>query len=237
MSMVLPQHIGFIMDGNGRWATRQGLERSQGHIAGAEAFRRICDYGCDLGIKSMTFYAFSTENWRRPPAEVAAIMDLFRQYLYEARERKQENLAKGMRMHFMGSREGVAEDILSLFDTAESESLSADRTTVNIAVNYGGRAEITMAARRLASKAAAGEIDPEEITEDMISQNLYTAGQPEPDIIVRPGGEMRVSNFMIWQSAYSEFIFTDKLWPDFQTEDLDWIIEEFSRRNRRFGGI
>lgn len=237
MSMVLPQHIGFIMDGNGRWATRQGLERSQGHIAGAEAFRRICDYGCDLGIKSMTFYAFSTENWRRPPAEVAAIMDLFRQYLYEARERKQENLAKGMRMHFMGSREGVAEDILSLFDTAESESLSADRTTVNIAVNYGGRAEITMAARKLAAKAAAGEIAPEDITEDTISRNLYTAGQPEPDIIVRPGGEMRVSNFMIWQSAYSEFIFTDKLWPDFQTEDLDWIIEEFSRRNRRFGGV
>lgn len=237
MSMVLPQHIGFIMDGNGRWATRQGLDRSQGHIAGAEAFRRICDYGCDLGIKSMTFYAFSTENWRRPPAEVAAIMDLFRQYLYEARERKQENLAKGMRMHYMGSREGVAEDILSLFDTAESESLSANRTTVNIAVNYGGRAEITMAARKLAAKAAAGEIDPEDITEDMISENLYTAGQPEPDIIVRPGGEMRVSNFMIWQSAYSEFIFTDKLWPDFQTEDFDWIIEEFSRRNRRFGGV
>lgn len=237
MELILPQHIGFIMDGNGRWATGQGLERSQGHIAGAEAFRRICDYGCELGIKSLTFYAFSTENWRRPPAEVTAIMNLFREYLYEARERKLENLKKGMRMHYMGGREGVPEDILELFDTAEEESASATRTTVNIAVNYGGRAEIVNSVKKIAERVAKGEVSPEDIDEDMITAGLYTCGQPEPDVIVRPGGEMRISNFMIWQSAYSEFIFSDKLWPDFQTEDLDEIIVEFNRRNRRFGGI
>ncbi len=237
MSVVLPRHIGFIMDGNGRWATSRGLPRSQGHLAGADTFRRICEYGCDLGIKSMTFYAFSTENWKRPPEEVAALMNIFRDYLNEAQERKAENAQKGMHMHYMGERDGMPEDILELFDTAENESINATRTTVNIAVNYGGRAEILHSVKRIANRVAAGEIAADEITEDMITSGLYTAGQPEPDIIVRPSGEQRISNFMIWQSAYSEFWYTDKLWPDFTTDDFDQIIEDFSKRNRRFGGV
>ncbi len=237
MSDQLPRHIGFIMDGNGRWATSRGLPRSQGHLAGAETFRKICEYGCDIGIKSMTFYAFSTENWRRPPEEVAALMDIFRDYLKEAQERKAENEKKGMHMHFCGEREGMPEDILSLFDTAESESANANRTTVNIAVNYGGRAEILHSVKNLAKKVQAGELKPEDITEAMIADGLYTAGQPEPDIIVRPSGEQRISNFLIWQSAYSEFWYTDKLWPDFTTDDFDKIIEDYSKRHRRFGGV
>ena len=237
MANELPLHIGFIMDGNGRWATRQGLSRSEGHVAGANAFRRICEYGCDLGIKSMTFYAFSTENWKRPPAEVAAIMDIFRDYLREAEERKLENAQKGMHMHYMGGREGVPEDILDLFDTAENESINATRTTVNIAVNYGGRAEIVHSVQNIARRVKAGELEPDEIDEAMISAGLYTAGQPDPDIIVRPSGEYRLSNFMIWQAAYSEFWYTDKLWPDFTEADLDRIIEDYAKRHRRFGGV
>ncbi|MBR3095394.1 MAG: di-trans,poly-cis-decaprenylcistransferase [Clostridia bacterium] len=237
MANGLPNHIGFIMDGNGRWATRQGLNRSEGHVAGANAFRRICEYGCDLGIKSMTFYAFSTENWKRPPAEVAAIMNIFRDYLHEAQERKLENAKKGMHMHYMGGRDGVPEDILDLFDTAENESINATRTTVNIAVNYGGRAEIVHSVRNIAKRVQAGELRPEEIDEALIGAGLYTAGQPDPDIIVRPSGEYRISNFMIWQSAYSEFWYTDKLWPDFTERDLDQIIEDYSKRHRRFGGV
>ncbi len=237
MGVILPRHIGFIMDGNGRWATSRGLPRTQGHIAGADTFRRICEYGCDLGIKSMTFYAFSTENWKRPPEEVAALMNIFRDYLNEAQQRKAENAQKGMHMHYMGEREGMPEDILSLFDTAENESVNATRTTVNIAVNYGGRAEILHSVKLIADKVAAGELSAQDITEDMISSGLYTAGQPEPDIIVRPSGEQRISNFMIWQSAYSEFWYTDKLWPDFTTDDFDKIIEDYYKRNRRFGGV
>ena len=237
MSLVLPEHIGFIMDGNGRLATSRGFSRSEGHIAGANTFREICEYGCDLGIKSMTFYAFSTENWKRPPAEVAALMNIFRDYLLEAQDRKAENAQKGMRMHYMGEREGMPQDILDLFDTAESESAHQTRTTVNIAVNYGGRAEILHSVKNIASRVQQGELKPEDITEDMISAGLYTAGQPEPDIIIRPSGEQRISNFMIWQSAYSEFWYTDKLWPDFTTEDLDKVIEDYSKRNRRFGGV
>lgn len=237
MANELPLHIGFIMDGNGRWATRQGLNRSEGHVAGANAFRRICEYGCDLGIKSMTFYAFSTENWKRPPAEVAAIMNIFRDYLKEAQERKKENALKGMHMHYMGGRDGVPEDILDLFDTAENESINAKRTTVNIAVNYGGRAEIVHSVQKIAERVQSGELSVHDIDEALIGQGLYTAGQPDPDIIVRPGGEYRLSNFMIWQAAYSEFWYTDKLWPDFTEADLDKIIEDYSKRHRRFGGV
>ncbi len=237
MGIVLPRHIGFIMDGNGRWATARGLSRSQGHVAGANTFRTICEYGCDLGIESMTFYAFSTENWKRPPEEVAAIMNLFRDYLKEAQERKAENEQKGMFMHLVGEREGIPQDILDLFDVAESESFANKRTTVNIAVNYGGRAEILHSVKSIAARVKSGELSPDDITEQMISDGLYTANQPDPDIIVRPSGEQRISNFLIWQSAYSEFWYTDKLWPDFTTEDFDKIIEDYSKRNRRFGGV
>ena len=237
MSLILPEHIGFIMDGNGRWATAQGLSRSEGHIAGANTFREICEYGCDLGIKSMTFYAFSTENWKRPPAEVAALMNIFRDYLHEAQDRKAENAQKGMHMHYMGERDGMPQDILDLFDTAESESAYQTRTTVNIAVNYGGRAEILHSVKDIARRVQQGELLPDDITEDMISAGLYTAGQPDPDLIIRPSGEYRLSNFLIWQAAYSEFWFSDILWPDFTEDDLDKAIIDYCKRNRRFGGV
>ncbi|MBP9987896.1 MAG: isoprenyl transferase [Ruminococcus sp.] len=233
----VPRHIGIIMDGNGRWAKLRGLPRSEGHKAGANAFRRICDYACEIGIESITFYAFSTENWRRPPEEVSALMDLFRDYLHEAEDRQLENIEKGMHIRFIGHREGVPEDILDLFDSTEEGSKSANRINVNLAVNYGGRLEIVDAVKVIAQKVKNGELNPEDITEDDISKYVYTAGQADPDLIIRPSGEYRLSNFLLWQSAYSEFWFSDILWPDFTTEDLDRAIDDFNNRNRRFGGI
>ena len=233
----VPKHIGIIMDGNGRWAKQRGLPRSEGHKAGANVFRKICDYADEIGVKYITFYAFSTENWRRPPEEVSALMDLFREYLREAEERQEENREKGMRIHFLGHREGVPEDIIELFDTTEEESKNADRIDVNIAINYGGRLEIVDAVKKLAQKVKDGELEPEDITEQDISDNIYTAGQADPDLIIRPSGEYRLSNFLIWQSAYSEFWFSDILWPDFTEADLDKAIDDFNNRNRRFGGV
>lgn len=233
----VPKHIGIIMDGNGRWAKQRGLSRSEGHKAGANVFRRICDYADEIGVKYITFYAFSTENWRRPPEEVSALMDLFRDYLHEAEERQEENKEKGMRIHFIGHRDGVPQDIIDLFDTTEEESRDADRIDVNIAINYGGRLEIVDAVKVVAQRVKNGELEPEDITEKDISDNLYTAGQSDPDLIIRPSGEYRLSNFLIWQSAYSEFWFSDILWPDFTTEDLDKAIDDYNNRNRRFGGV
>lgn len=236
-SLVLPRHIGIIMDGNGRWATKRGLERPEGHKAGAEAFRRICDYACELGIQAVTFYAFSTENWKRPEKEVNTILDLFRAFLIEAQERKAENEQKGMNIHFLGDRSILPDDIIELFNSVESGSSDKTRTIVNLAVNYGGRAEITTAVKAIAQKVKDGGLDVEDIDEDTISDNLYTSGMPDPDMIIRPGGESRISNFLIWQSAYAEFWFTDIYWPDFTEADLDEAIISFCRRNRRFGGI
>lgn len=233
----VPAHIGIIMDGNGRWAKQRGLSRSEGHKAGAQVFRRICDYADEIGVKNITFYAFSTENWRRPPEEVSALMDLFRDYLNEANERQGENAEKGMHIRFIGHREGMPEDIIELFDTTEENSREANRINVNIAINYGGRLEITDACKILAQKVKNGELNPEDITENDISNYIYTAGQPDPDLIIRPSGEYRLSNFMIWQSAYSEFWFSDILWPDFTEKDLDRAIDDYNKRTRRFGGV
>lgn len=234
---VVPKHIGIIMDGNGRWAKKRGLPRSEGHKAGANVFRKICDYADEIGVKYITFYAFSTENWRRPPEEVKALMNLFRAYLHEAEERQEENIVKGMRIHFIGHREGVPDDILELFDTTERESKDADRIDVNIAINYGGRLEIVDAVKKIARKVKDGEINPDDITEQDISDNIYTAGQADPDLIIRPSGEYRLSNFLLWQSAYSEFWFSDILWPDFTEADLDRAIDDYNNRSRRFGGV
>ena len=225
------------MDGNGRWAKKRGLNRWDGHKEGANVFRKICSYACDIGIKSITFYAFSTENWRRPPDEVEAIMDLFRDYLGEAEDRENENIRKGMQMHFIGRRDDMPDDIVSLMETAEENSKDANKIKVNIAINYGGRLEIVDAVRKLAQKVKDGEMEPEDITEDSISANIYTAGQSDPDLIIRPSGEYRLSNFLLWQSAYSEFWFSDILWPDFTTDDLDKAIDDYNNRNRRFGGV
>ena len=237
MERQLPEHIGIIMDGNGRWAKKRGLNRWDGHKEGANVFRRICSYACDIGIKSITFYAFSTENWRRPPEEVAAIMDLFRDYLGEAEDRENENIQKGMQMHFIGRRDDMPDDIVSLMETAEENSKDANRIKVNIAINYGGRLEIVEAVKKIAEKVKNGEMQPGDITEDDISANVYTAGQADPDLIIRPSGELRLSNFLLWQSAYSELWFSDILWPDFTTDDLDRAIDDYNNRNRRFGGV
>lgn len=233
----MPAHIGIIMDGNGRWAKRQGLPRSEGHKQGAKTFRTICEYAADIGIRYLTFYAFSTENWSRPADEIAAVMDLFRDYLREAEERREENKKKGFRIRYIGDTAALPPDIIELIKTVESESSTAGKTTVNLAVNYGGRQEILHAVQALAKRTASGEISPDALTLRDIEAGLYTAGQPDPDLIIRPSGEYRLSNFLIWQAAYAEFWYSDILWPDFTTDDLDKAIEDFSKRSRRFGGL
>ena len=236
-SLTLPRHIGIIMDGNGRWARRQGLERTEGHKAGAEVFRKICNYGADIGIEAMTFYAFSTENWRRPPKEVAAILKLFRDYLKEAKQREKENETRGLRFRLIGERDGLPDDIVKLIDRLEKDSADKKVMQVNLAINYGGRDEILHSVKEISKKVLSGELSPDRLTEDDIAANLFTAGQPDPDLIIRPSGEYRLSNFMIWQAAYSEFWYSDILWPDFTTDDLDSAIIDFSNRHRRFGGV
>nr|WP_317412399.1 isoprenyl transferase [uncultured Solibaculum sp.] len=230
----LPRHIGIIMDGNGRWAKKRGLPRMAGHRAGAQVFRKIARYCNQIGIQCLTVYAFSTENWKRPKEEVDSIMELFRQYLREALEDfKDENIVT----RFIGDRSVLAPDLIQLMD--EAEKASADKTgmVLNIAINYGGRQEIVYAARRLARQCLEGKCCPDDITEQAMGQQMDTAGQPDPDLIIRPSGEMRTSNFLLWQSAYSEYLFDHILWPDFKTSHIDQAIEEYCRRNRRFGGV
>ncbi len=234
---ILPQHIAFIMDGNGRWATQRGLPRSEGHKAGAKTFRKITEYCADIGIKHVTFYAFSTENWNRPKDEVSALMKLFKEFLLEADEREKENDIRQSRIRFIGERDGIPKELLKLIEKAEKKSAKYDKIIVNIALNYGGRAEITHAVKEIAAKVKKGELSIDDITEDTISANIYTAGQPDPDIIVRPSGEYRLSNFLQWQSAYSEFWYSDILWPDFTEENVNDIIRDYQKRNRRFGGV
>lgn len=236
-NISLPRHIGIIMDGNGRWAKQRGLKRSEGHKEGAKVFRAICDYAAEIGIECLTFYAFSTENWKRPADEVEAIMNLFRDYLFEAQEREEENEAKGMHIRYIGDRKALPDDIINLISQLEAHSADKSTITINLAVNYGGRDEILHSVKEIAKKVAAGEINPDDITLNNIDENLYTAGLPDPDLIIRPSGEYRLSNFLIWQAAYSEFWFSDILWPDFTADDLDKAIIDYSKRNRRFGGV
>ena len=233
----LPQHIAIIMDGNGRWAKQRGLVRTEGHKKGVEVFRKICRYASDIGVRYLTFYAFSTENWKRSKQEVGAIMDLLRNYLFEMEERERENETSGYRIRFIGAREGMPADIVELMDAAEARSADKTHMHINIAVNYGGRAEIVHAARLLGEQIKAGALQPEEITEERLSALLYTADQPDPDLIIRPSGEQRLSNFLVWQSAYAEFYYDDVLWPDFTPEDLDKAILAYAKRDRRFGGV
>ena len=234
---VLPAHVGVIMDGNGRWAKQRGLPRSSGHIEGAKNFRRIGEYAGDLGIRHISFYAFSTENWSRPQQEVAAIMDLFGDYLEEARERLDENLEKGIRLRFLGDKSRIDPRLVELMDFVEDATKEMTKVNLNIAVNYGGQQEILYSVRQLAKKAADGQLAPEDITLKDIENGLYTAGQPPVDLVIRPSGEQRLSNFLLWQSAYAEFWYSDVLWPDFTTEDFDQALRAFEKRNRRFGGV
>ena len=234
---VLPQHIGIIMDGNGRWAKQRGLPRYKGHIEGAKTFRKIGEFAADLGVKCITFYAFSTENWKRPPEEVEAIMQLFREYLEEADDRIAENEEKGIRLRFIGERRGIPADILSLMELNEAQSRDKGKVILNIAINYGGRHEITEGVKDIVRRAVAGEISEDDVDEQMISDSLYTKGLPDPDLIIRPSGEYRLSNFLTWQSAYSELWFSNVLWPDFTEDDLVSALRDFEKRHRRFGGV
>lgn len=231
----VPRHIAIIMDGNGRWAKKRGLPRSAGHAVGAETFRTIATYCKDIGVKYFTVYAFSTENWKRPKEEVTALMNLFRKYLVEAVETMaQKNIA----VRVLGDLSVLPKDIQTLIhDCEEIADQLEDPAVACLCINYGGRDEIKNAVRAIAQKVQAGILLPEQITEDTIAQHLYTAGIPDPDLIIRPSGEIRTSNFLLWQSAYAEYYFTDILWPDFKPEDLDRAIEEFHRRSRRFGGV
>ena len=227
----LPVHIGIIMDGNGRWAKKRGMPRSVGHQKGAAVFKTVSRYCRDRGIKYLTVYAFSTENWKRSQEEVSGIMNLFREYLKDVKNYTKENI----RVCFIGDRSVLDEDIIKLMEDTEQTSKDYDSMTLNIAINYGGIAEITNAVRICAEKVKSGELNPSEITEKDIEATLYTNGQPAPDLIIRTGGEYRLSNFLTWQSAYSELYFCDVLWPDFDKKHIDEALKEFSRRNRRFG--
>lgn len=223
---VLPEHIGIIMDGNGRWAKKRFLPRTAGHKAGANVFRTISKECERLGIKYVTFYAFSTENWKRPQEEVDALMNLFMDYLLEAKSDVTQ--AGNSRIKFIGEREGISDKLLKLMDEAEKETAAHTGTTVYLAVNYGGRQEIVSAVNKLIKSGKA------EISEDDISKSIYTV--PDCDLIIRPSGEQRLSNFLLWQAAYSEFWYSDVLWPDFKVDDLYAALREFEKRNRRFGG-
>ena len=230
---VLPQHVGFIMDGNGRWARKRGLPRSFGHREGAKNFKKIVRYCKDIGLKNISFYAFSTENWQRPTDEINTIMELFRDYIVDVRNFLSENT----RMIFLGDKSAFDDDLREKMVKLEEDTAHYKEMNLMMAVNYGGRDEIAHSARMLAQQAIDGKIKPEDITEQSIADNLYTAGFPDVDLLIRPSGELRLSNYLIWQCAYAEYYFTDVLWPDFSPKDLDKALIEYNNRNRRFGGV
>lgn len=232
-NITIPKHIGIIMDGNGRWAKKRMLPRNMGHKKGAEVFKDITRYCNELGLEAVTFYAFSTENWKRPQEEIDGLMKLFKQYLIDAFDYDKEN----NRVLFLGDKSAFNKELRDLM--IEIEEKTADRTgmILNLALNYGSRSEIVMACKDIAEKVKNGTVDVASIDEQMIADHLYTKNQPDPDFILRPSGEKRISNFLLWQCAYSEFIYMDVLWPDFTRKDLDKAIEEFNKRNRRFGGV
>ena len=230
----LPTHIGVIMDGNGRWAKRRGLPRSAGHQAGADALKKIVTECNKMGIKYITVYAFSTENWKRPKDEVDFLMNLLLSYLKDAeRSLAGENVV----IRAIGSREELSEEIREQILKTEEFTKNNTGIVMNIALNYGSRDEIVNAAREIAKKAVSGEITPDDIDAEMISNHLYTKNQPDPDFIIRTSNEQRLSNFMMWQASYSEFYFTERLWPDFSVKDLHKAIIEYQSRDRRYGGV
>ena len=231
---MLPEHIGIIMDGNGRWAQKRGLPRSAGHKQGARTFREIVRYCRSIGIRYLTVYAFSTENWKRPQSEIDAIMNLLRDYLDELERHSDEE--QGV-LRFIGDMAPLAEDLRQRIADVQERTAGREGITVNIALNYGGRHEIVHAVQQAVSLARQGTLTPEAVDEALVDSLMYTAGQPPVDLIIRPSGEQRISNFLLWQGAYAEFVFMDVLWPDFTPGDLDRAIAEFQLRSRRFGGI
>ena len=230
----VPRHIAFVMDGNGRWAQKRGLPRSAGHKQGARTFREIVRYCRSIGIRYLTVYAFSTENWKRPQSEINAIMNLLRDYLDELERHSDEE--QGV-LRFIGDMAPLAEDLRQRITDVQERTAGREGITVNIALNYGGRHEIVHAVQQAVSLARQETLTPEAVDEALVDSLMYTAGQPPVDLIIRPSGEQRISNFLLWQGAYAEFVFMDVLWPDFTPGDLDRAIAEFQRRSRRFGGI
>ena len=228
----LPRHIAIILDGNGRWAQKRGLPRTMGHAAGAETFRTIATYCKEIGLEYLTVYAFSTENWKRPQAEVDTIMELLEKYLFEAIDRLEKDKVK---MEFFGDVSVLSPKLLGLIERTREISKHYDGCQVNICLNYGGRDEIIRGIMKFAEEYKQGTVT--ELTEESFNRYLFSAGVPDPDLLIRPGGEVRLSNFLMWQSAYSELYFTDTLWPDFTKADINAAIAEFQRRDRRYGGV
>ena len=230
----VPRHVAIIMDGNGRWAKARGLPRAAGHRQGAEAARKVLRAAGEAGVECLTLYAFSSENWRRPEAEVSDLMGLLRHYLRNELEELHKN---GARLRVIGNRDGLAADIVRDIADAEKMTHANGRIDVNICINYGARDEILQATRNLARRVAAGELAAEGIDEARFEQELLTAGVPDPDLLIRTSGEQRISNFLLWQCAYAELVFVDTLWPDFGKDHLEQAIAEFRRRERRYGGV
>ena len=230
----LPRHIAIIMDGNGRWAKKRGMPRTYGHAAGAETFRSIATYCKQIGLEYLTVYAFSTENWKRSEEEVGAIMVLLKKYLLEAIGQMERDKVK---MEFFGDLSVLDPELRALCEQTREISRRYDGCQVNICLNYGGRDEIVRAAKAYARDCLEGRADPNHLTEEQFGGYLFSRGVPDPDLIIRPSGELRLSNFLPWQSAYSEFYFTDVLWPDFDKEELHRAIAAFQNRSRRFGGV
>ncbi|MDX1711688.1 MAG: isoprenyl transferase [Rhodovibrionaceae bacterium] len=228
----VPRHVAIIMDGNGRWAKARGLPRAAGHRNGAEAVRRAVKSAIRHEVEFLTLFGFSSENWRRPETEIHDLMGLLRRYLQSEIAELHEN---GVRVQVIGDRSRLPQDIVQLIDQAESRTRTNIRLTLTVALSYGGRLEIVEAARSLARRVAAGDLQPEDIDEELFESRLSTTGIPDPDMVIRTSGEKRISNFLLWQSAYAEFIFLDTLWPDFSAEDFAAAIAEFNRRERRYG--
>ena len=231
---IMPAHLAIIMDGNGRWATQRGLPRAEGHRRGVEALRRIVRAMEPRGIRHLTIYSFSTENWKRPKAEVSVLMSLMKRFI-------EQDLAElhgaGVRIRIIGERESLGSDIRALIDRAEAVTRDNANVTLNVAFNYGARDEIVRAMRRLAGDVAAGRRNVGDLTEAVVAETLDTAGQPDPDLVIRTSGEHRISNFLLWQAAYAELVFSDVLWPDFDEAALDEALAEFAQRDRRYGGL
>jgi len=228
----IPKHVAIILDGNGRWAKAKGMPRNMGHVQGAKTVEIICEEAYRMGIECLTVYAFSTENWNRPQDEVDALMKLLRNYMKTCLKTAEKNR---MCVRVIGEKSRLDEDIRTRIEELEEATKNNDGLKFTIAINYGGRDEVTRAVRALAKKAAAGEINPEEITEEVISNTLDTHGLPEPDLLIRTCNEQRISNFLLWQLAYTEFYFTEVAWPDFTKEELEKAVEAYNRRNRKFG--
>lgn len=231
---AVPRHLAVIMDGNGRWAKRRLLPRKAGHRAGAKNLRRLCQLCGDAGIAYLTVYAFSTENWKRPPDEISALMNLFIEFL-AGYDREMEK--EGIRLRVIGDRGGLPDTVRTAIEAAEMKSAHRTRLQLILAMNYGGRAEIIHACRAIAGRAAEGVLLPEDIDESVMAAHMFAPDIPDPDLIIRPSGELRLSNFLLWQSAYSELWFSDVLWPDFSETDFHRALASFSARDRRFGGV